>query len=148
MWLPMFIAFSSPSAGSQWVAPDGPSRGVAECGAAPLHALQASELAGRYARWQGASGLRYLFSVYAPETCPAYCDAILAVAGYDALGRRTILSIEDTGEFPEPALARATTLAAMSGGRVEFHLHLLAATRGARRSAIGDLAGQAASTRN
>ena len=80
-----------------------------------------------------------MFSVFAPESCPAYCDAILVVAKVDSLGRRTIIAIDDTGEFPDPAVSRAAQIARSLGGGVELHLHLLAASRAQRREAITDL---------
>ena len=80
-----------------------------------------------------------MFSVFAPDSCPAYCDAILVVAKVDSLGRRTIIAIDDTGEFPDPAVSRAAHIARSLGGGGELHLHLLAASRAQRREAIVDL---------
>ena len=105
-------------------------------------------LAGRYAQWLGASGRRYLFSVYDPSSCPAYSDAILVLAKVDGHGRRTILAIEDTGDFADPAVSRAMRTAARCDGAVEVHLHLLASTRPARREAIADLLCYATPSRN
>jgi len=121
---------------------------VRESEALPLAALERSDLAGRYSHWLGASGRRYMFSVYTPASCPAYCDAVLVVAKVDFHGRRSILAIEDTGEFPDPAVSRAAQKALAAGGKVELHLHLLAASRAQRREAITDLVCYAPPGRN
>jgi len=121
---------------------------VRESEALPLAALERSDLAGRYSHWLGASGRRYMFSVYAPSSCPAYCDAVLVVAKVDVYGRRSIVAIEDTGAFPDPAVSRAAHMALAAGGKAELHLHLLAASRAQRREAIADLICYAAPGRN
>ena len=57
---------------------------------APLVGLEGSDLSARFRHWRGASGRRYLFSVFplrsisASEGCPRYREAvILAVARSD-----------------------------------------------------------------
>jgi len=124
---------------NSWSVSPTPYLEVRESEGVPLAALERSELAGRYSHWLGASGRRYMFSVFDPASCPAYCDAILVTAKVDSLGRRTIVAIADTGDFPDPAVSRAAQAARSLGGRVELHLHLLAASRAQRREAIADL---------
>lgn len=131
-----------------WKGAPTPRSNVAESEGLPLFGLANSDLAGRYSHWLGTSGKRYLFSVYDPATCPAYCDAVLVVAKVDAFGRRAIIAIEDTGDFPDPAVCRAAQAAKRAGERAELHLHLLATTRAARREAIADLVGYASPARN
>lgn len=146
-------AFSSLSrsralAAEPWSAAKTPRTGVCEGESQGLSSLAGSPLAGRYAQWLGASGRRYLFSVYDPQSCPAYCEAILVLAKVDEHGRRTILSIEDTGDFADPAVSRALRMAARCAEGAEVHLHLLASNRSERREAIADLLLYATPSRN
>jgi len=116
---------------------------LAEGDGEPLASLIGDTLSPRFCSWRGASGRRYIVSIYEPELCPAYCDAVLIAAAVDADGHRHALALTDTGVFPEPLLAR--TVRALSNGpeRVEFHLHLLAASSAERRAALDDLAAAA-----
>jgi hypothetical protein len=141
-------ALSGQAPAELWTCETTPRTGVCEGESKPLSALAGSPLAGRYSQWLGASGRRYLFSVYDPSACPAYCDAILVLAKVDEHGRRTILAIEDTGDFADPAVSRAMQTAAHCDEAVEVHLHLLASTRPARRDAITDLLCYATPSRN
>src|SRR5476649_216980 len=93
---------------------------------APLAALAGEGLGGRFRYWRGASGRRFMFSVYSSAACPAYDYAVLIGVGIAADGGRQILFIADTGAFPEPVLARARAILAKAGMRVELHVHVLA----------------------
>jgi len=123
-----------------WVTPAAPAGGFCEDGAAPLEALANTSMAARFSHWRGASGRKYLFSVYAPTACPAYRDAILIAAFVDGDGFRQMAAIEDTGDFPDPVIARIARLRPPLGGRTEIHLHLLIDSTAERRAAIADLA--------
>jgi hypothetical protein len=112
---------------------------LAEADAEPLAALNGQSLSPRFCSWRGASGRRYIVSVYDARACPAYCDAVLIAAAVDAGGRRRALAFADTGVFPEPVLARAVQSLSDIAEGVEFHLHLLAATPAERRAALDDL---------
>ncbi len=127
-------------AGEPWPEP-APSTAafLAEADGEPLAALSGESLSPRFCAWRGASGRRYIASVYEAQACPAYCDAVLIAAAVDAAGRRRALAFADTGVFPEPVLARAATSLSPIGERVEFHLHLLARTAAERRAALDDL---------
>ena len=109
-----------------------------------LTSLANEKLAERFRHWRGASGRRYIFSLYAPESCPAYDDAVLIVALKAADGLRRIAMICDTGSLPELALSRACKAAAAPGESVECHVHLLAASRAERAAVIEDLHSAAA----
>jgi hypothetical protein len=113
----------------------------AETEAEPLAALADEPLSPRFCAWRGASGRRYIASVYEARACPAYCDAALIVVAADADGRRRIVALADTGAFPEPVVARLARTP--TAGRLELHLHLLAATTAERRAALDDLAAAA-----
>jgi hypothetical protein len=113
---------------------------LAETDGEPLAALAGRALEPRFRSWRGASGRRYIVSVYDPDACPAYCDAVLIAAAVDPDGRRRLLALADTGVFPEPVLARARRSLGDVAEPVEFHLHLLAASSAERRAALDDLA--------
>ena len=109
----------------------------------PLAALADDALSPRFCAWRGASGRRYIASVYEADLCPAYCDAALIAVATDPDGRRRILALADTGVFPEPVVARLAQSLAPLAERLEFHLHLLAANPADRRAALDDLAAAA-----
>jgi hypothetical protein len=114
--------------------------GLVETGGEALAALGDEALAPRFRSWRGASGRRYIVSVYDADACPAYCDAVLIAAAVDPNGRRRALALADTGVFPEPLIARVRRSLSEAAGRLEFHLHLLAASPVERRAALDDLA--------
>jgi hypothetical protein len=116
---------------------------LAEADGEPLASLIGDTLSPRFCSWRGASGRRYIVSIYEPQLCPAYCDAVLIAAAVGADGRRHALALADTGVFPEPLLARAVRALSNGPERVEFHLHLLAASSAERRAALDDLAAAA-----
>jgi hypothetical protein len=109
----------------------------------PLAALAGETLSPRFCAWRGASGRRYIASVYDARACPAYCDAALIAVAIGTDGRRRIVALADTGVFPEPVVARLARTPAPNGGRLELHLHLLAATAAERHAALDDLAAAA-----
>ncbi len=105
-----------------------------------LTALIGTPYASRFCCWAGLSGRRYVFSVYQPSDCPAFCDAILLAAARDGAGHRRVVSVRHTGAFPEPIIARAQRELGAYGRSLEFHLHLLASSPGEREAALADLA--------
>ena len=105
-----------------------------------LAALAGMPLASRFCSWIGLSGQRYVFSVYPASTCPAFCDAILLTAVRDMLGQRRVVSVHETGAFPEPVVAKAQRELRAFGPGVEFHLHLLAGSLAERAATVADLA--------
>jgi hypothetical protein len=117
-------------------ATNAPVRRVDAC---ELVSLAGETLAGRFRHWRGASGRRYVFSLYDASACPAYDDAVLIVAAKRQGEDRRILAICDTGALPELAVARAREAAASLGARVECHVHLLAGSRAERAAVIDDL---------
>ena len=115
----------------------------AEAEAEPLAALADEPLSPRFCAWRGASGRRYIASVYEARACPAYCDAALIAVAVDADGARRVVALADTGAFPEPVVARLEQTLAPIAERLEFHLHLLAESSAERRAALDDLAAAA-----
>jgi hypothetical protein len=105
----------------------------------PLAALTGEILGDRFRSWRGVSGRRYVFSVFDPTRCPAYCDAVAIAVVIEPNGDRRAIALADTGAFPEPVIARLTRLCAAVSERFEFHLHLLATTASERRATLVDL---------
>jgi hypothetical protein len=107
-----------------------------------LAALAGTQLASRFCSWTGRSGRRYVFSVYSPAACPAFCNALLLVAVRDSSDRLRVVSMGDTGAFPEQAIAQAKRKSKrleFEAG-LEFQIHLLSASRAGREAAAADLA--------
>jgi hypothetical protein len=94
----------------------------------------------RFCSWTGLSGSRYVFSVYPASSCPAFCHAVLLAAVRDGPRRLRIVSVRDTGAFPEPVVARAQREFRAFGPGLEFHLHLLPSSPADRAATIADLA--------
>jgi hypothetical protein len=106
---------------------------------APHRALAGEALAARFRSWRGASGRRYIFSIFDRQSCPAYEHVVAMIVTRDPDGERRIMFIGDTGCFPELALARAAKEIPVAG-EIEFHLHMLATSRAERNAMIADLA--------
>ncbi len=104
-----------------------------------LAALAGTPFSSRFFSWAGLSGRRYVFSVYRASACPAYCDAVMVAAVREDSGRRRVVSVRDTGEFPEPVVARAEHELRAFGPGLEFHLHLLASSPEEREATLADL---------
>jgi hypothetical protein len=105
-----------------------------------LAALAGMPISSRFCSWIGLSGRRYIFSVYPASDCPAFRDAILLAVIRDMTGQRRVISVWETGPFPEPVVAKAQRdLRAFAPG-VEFHLHLLAKLPAERAATVADLA--------
>jgi hypothetical protein len=108
-------------------------------GGGSLAALAGLPISSRFCSWKGRSGRRYVFSVYPARECPAFCDAILLAAVRDLKGRRRVLSVRETGAFPEPAVAEAQRELTGFGPAAELHVHLLARSPEERAAAVADL---------
>ena len=105
-----------------------------------LAALDGMPISARFCSWIGQSGQRYVFSVYSPVECPAFRDAILLAAVRDMTGQRRIVSVRETGSFPEPVVAEIQRELRAFGPGLEFHLHLRATSPKERAAIVGDLA--------
>jgi hypothetical protein len=104
-----------------------------------MAALAGTPLASRFWSWAGLSGRRYVFSVYPASACPAFCNAVMLAAVRDGAGRRRVVSVRDTGAFPEPVVARAKCELRAFGPGLEFHLHLLASSQAEREATVAGL---------
>jgi len=116
-----------------------PTSGRSERAAGAFAALSQTPLASRFVSWAGVSGKAYVFSVFTPPACPAFCDAVLLAVTRDDEGGRRILAAVDTGPFPEPVLARVERELGPLAETLEFHVHLLARSPAERRTALADL---------
>jgi hypothetical protein len=121
-----------------WISSSG--EGTDHRGGGALAALAGMPFSARFYSWTGLSGRRYVFSVYPASTCPAFCHAVLLAAVRDRPGRPRVVSVRDTGAFPEPVVARAQREYRGFGPGLEFHLHLLPSSPAARAATIADLA--------
>lgn len=96
----------------------------------PAAICQSGDSPLRFHFWAGASGRRYVHTVYSLFDCPAVSSANYILVRKDADGNRSVLAIgRMVSEAPSVNLAdvrqRASTL-----GANEVHIHLLAADTG------------------
>jgi hypothetical protein len=105
-----------------------------------LAALAGMPISSRFCSWIGLSGRRYIFSVYPAADCPTFRDAILLATVRDMTGQRRVVSVRETGAFPEPLVAKTQRELRAFGPGVEFHLHLLTTSSAERRATVADLA--------
>ncbi|MBL8588476.1 MAG: hypothetical protein JNK46_08105 [Methylobacteriaceae bacterium] len=119
---------------------EGPPPRSANPAGAPLASLAGGALARRFRAWRGASGRRYVVTVYAAgETGWLDLDAALAlVVAVAPDGRRRILAAHVDPDAPARRRLAAALVAA-EGEACEVHLHLLAATPAERAAAAADL---------
>lgn len=146
----MTLAYENGASTIDW--PPGVSEGTVAAWIAPvsnrpgtirdssLAALAGTSISSRFCSWIGLSGRRYIFSVYQAGDCPAFRDAVLLAAVRDMTGQRRVVSVWETGAFPEPVVAEAQHELSPYGPGVEFHLHLLTTSPAERRATVADLA--------
>jgi hypothetical protein len=105
-----------------------------------LAALEGMPISSRFCSWVGLSGHRYVFSVNPASECPAFRDAVLLAVVRDMTGQRRVVSVRETGAFPEPVVEKAQRELRAFGPGLEFHLHLLAPSPAERAATVADLA--------
>jgi hypothetical protein len=121
-----------------WTAPMSDRRG--DRSGSSLATLEGMPISSRFCSWVGLSGRRYVFSVYPASECPAFRDAVLLAVVRDMTGQRRVVSVRETGPFPEPVVEKAQReLQAFAPG-LEFHLHLLTTSPLERAATLADLA--------
>jgi hypothetical protein len=127
--------------------PRAPRRRTASVAAdAPLDCLSGGALAARFHAWHGASGHRYVCSVYGVDRTdpaaglPDLDDAVVIAVALDPRDARSCVGIfefcmKDGGrDRASHAVERA-----LAAGAREWHVHLLATSPEARRAVIRDL---------
>jgi hypothetical protein len=104
------------------------------------------EIHGRFHFWRGASGKRYVHTVFSLIECPRLPEATYILARREPDGRRRLLRIGQlTSDSPSLNLAEIRQRGATLGAN-EVHVHLLADAPEQRRVVELDLrAGQFAS---
>jgi hypothetical protein len=127
----------SERATAAWVAPMSERQNKTR--SASLAALAGMSIASRFCSWLGLSGRRYVLSVYPAPDCPALRDAVLLAVVRDMTGQRRVISVRETGSFPEPVIAKAQHELQAFGSGLEFHLYLLGASSAERAAAVADL---------
>jgi hypothetical protein len=128
----------SESPAAAWISPVSDRQTQAQ--GSSLAALAGMPISSRFCSWLGLSGRRYVFSVYPASDCPAFRDAVLLTVVRDMTGQRRVVSVRETGAFPEPVVAKAKREYRAFGPGLEFHLHLLAASAAERAATLADLA--------
>jgi hypothetical protein len=113
---------------------------------APLYCLAGAALDSHFHSWRGASGRRYICSVF--PVCdgaelgglPEFDGAIALAVSRDGGGLRQRIAVLDLcwrdGRFAGDWQAAGD---ALSAGACEWHIHLLAGDGDARRAAIADI---------
>ena len=94
-----------------------------------------SGLGERFWYWRGASGRRYIHSIYRRDLCPPVDGAVFVIVRLQGGLRRPVA----VGRLPAEAMANS---AVTSGGWLEeeeIHVHLLARDEEAARQVLGDL---------
>ena len=105
----------------------------------PAVICREKQVAQPYHYWRGASGARYLHSVYSLRDCPALPQATFIIVRRDEDGTRRPLKIGQTVENAQSLnLARLRHLGAKLGAN-EVHIHLLAETAEDREEVAADL---------
>ena len=89
----------------------------------------------KFRHWRGRSGRAYVFSVYAPQECPAYVDAVVIVAARAGAA----LACVDLGALPDVRLCELRRRFADLLDEVEFQVHVLTERQGDRLSLIADI---------
>ncbi len=111
----------------------------------PLVGLVGSDLSRRFLHWRGASGRRYLFSIFplhratSIDDASRFHDAVVLAVVRDAVGERRILVADETGALPDLFYTSDRLRDAVSDGANEIHVHLLAEGASARAALLRDL---------
>jgi len=95
-----------------------------------------NEFGDRFWFWTGASGKRYIHSVYQPEDCPPLPGAIFIEVCRMADGSRKALS---AGRFSPLWDLAASTAGRLDAACREVHVHLLAEDDSATAKVLDDL---------
>jgi hypothetical protein len=106
----------------------------------PLASLRRTGLDRLFHSWLGASGRRYICSVYAVGEAPAFdCRrAVIAAVRRDAAGAALLFAFEPSDQEAADDL-RFWTERARASGANEWHVHLLAETPRDRARILDDL---------
>ncbi len=113
---------------------------------APLAGLAGSDQSQRFRYWRGASGRRYLFSVFpigsrrSIDLCPRFDNAVVLAVKHGAGDEREILCLDQTGTIPDLFFDGQQLRDAVAVGGNEIHVHLLTEHAEGRLAMLRDLA--------
>lgn len=125
-------------------APIWPTKRITDSNA-PLDSLAGLNLASRFHAWRGASGRRYICSVFSVDRSDQHAglpdfDAAIALAvAFDEAGRRRRVSLLCHDATADAAARRQFIAAALAKGAIEWHIHLLAEDAQQRMAVAADL---------
>ena len=105
----------------------------------PLASLSRTGLEKLFHSWLGASGRRYIFSVYAVGAPPVFDRSRAVVAAVRRDGAQSRIAFVFAPNPGDDDFA-FWTARARAGGACEWHVHLLAETPEARAAILSDLA--------
>lgn len=94
-----------------------------------------SGLGERFWYWRGASGRRYIHSIYRRELCPPVPGAVFVIVSLRG-GIRRAMSV---GRFPSETASANAVPGAEFSDEEEIHVHLLAREENAAEQVLGDL---------
>ena len=94
-----------------------------------------SGLGERFWYWRGASGRRYIHSIYRPELCPPVAGAVFVIVSLAGGMRRA----KRVGRFPSDAASANAAPWTELPGEEEIHVHLLAREEEAAEEVLEDL---------
>lgn len=121
-----------------------PAKGLTSSNA-PLESLAGGSLASRFHAWRGASGRRYICSVFpadpaAPDAgLPDFADAIAMAVVREPDGGRRRISLFLSEATSDATTRRAFVAEALAKGTIEWHVHLLAVDAWQRRAVATDI---------
>ena len=115
------------------------SRVAAAKACSPLEGVLQEPAVQQFQFWAGASGHRYVHSVFSLIECPEVPEAVYLLVRCDNNGRRTVLKVGRVEHEAESLnLAEIRHRGAKLGAN-QVHLHLLAKDEGERRMIERDL---------
>lgn len=113
-----------------------------------LAGLAGTSVADRFRAWRGASGRRYVFSVFRLDgetmgsgSLPDVESAVVIAAERRGGADRRLLWVRQTGDDASGFLAGLDMGALVDRGDCELHLHFLAGGSAERDAIVADLAG-------
>jgi hypothetical protein len=110
-----------------------------------LASLAGDALAERFHAWHGASGRRYVFTIFRvtpaePDSgLPDFAEAVVIAVASKSDGSRRRVSLCQVETGANPYARESFVFEALAGGACEWHVHLLAIEVAQRRALIADI---------
>ncbi len=118
---------------------------------APLVSLAGGSLASRFHAWFGASGQRYICSIFAADATkpdcglPDFAEAIVLAVAREPEGERRLLALFCLESMSDDAARRQFVEDAWAAGATEWHIHLLSVDDDERHAVAEDIEARATS---